>query len=94
MMSLCQRAGKMTTGEIVKELISKEKAHLVIIAENASDNTKKKIRNSCEYYNIPYVIRFTKEELSSAIGKYNRSVFAVTDKNFAEKLKTEMDLNM
>lgn len=93
-MSLCQRAGKMITGEIVGKLISGGKAELVIIAGDASDNTKRKFSNKCGHYNIPYIICSTKTELSSAIGKYNRSVFAVTDKSFADKLREEMNKNM
>ncbi len=94
LLSLCQRAGKMTTGEIVGELISRRNAKLIIIAGDASDNTKKKFINKCEHYNTAYIIYSTKAELSAAIGKYDRSVFAVTDKNFADRLISELKGNM
>ncbi|MDO5387928.1 MAG: ribosomal L7Ae/L30e/S12e/Gadd45 family protein [Clostridia bacterium] len=87
LLSLCQRAGKMVTGEDTVEInIKNGNGLLVIIAGDASENTKNKFVNKCKYYNVPYFICCTKEELSSCIGKYNRSVYAVTDKNFAEKL--------
>ena len=42
LLSLCQRAGKMKTGEdTVEKAIQKKEAKLVIIPEDASDNTKK-----------------------------------------------------
>ncbi len=93
MLSLCQRAGKMVTGEIVGKLISGGNAELVLIAEDASDNTKKKFINKCKHYNAAYVIYSTKAELSAAIGKYDRSVFAVTDKSFADKIVSEININ-
>ena len=91
LLSLCQRAGKMTSGPASEGLIAKGEAYFVIIAGDASDNTKKKYKNKCEYYNIPYLICSGKEELSCCIGKYDRSVFAITDKGFAQGLMTELD---
>lgn len=91
LLSLCQRSGNMATGEsVVENALQKNKAFLVIIPEDASDNTKKKFINKCKYYNIPIIITSTKEELSSAIGKYNRSSFAVINESFAESLKREL----
>ncbi len=88
LLSLCQRAGKMVTGEDTVEVnIKNGEALLVIIAEDASENTKNKFVNKCKYYNVEYFICSTKEELSRCIGKYNRSVYAVVDKNFAYKLR-------
>ncbi len=47
MIGLCQKAGQIQSGEFsVETAIKAGHAHLVIIAENASDNTKKKI---CEH---------------------------------------------
>lgn len=91
MLSLCQRAGKILTGEDTVEInIKSGDALLVIIADDASENTKNKFENKCKYYNIPYYIYSTKEELSSCIGKYNRSVYAIIDKGFAEKIGEEL----
>ena len=79
LLSLCQRAGKIVTGEDTVEInVKKGSAFLVIIAGDASENTKNKFVNKCKYYNVPYFICYTKEELSSCIGKYNRSVYAIT----------------
>lgn len=91
MLSLCQRAGKIVTGEDTVEInIKNGAALLVIIAGDASENTKNKFVNKCKYYNIEHCICETKEELSSCIGKYNRSVYAIIDENFAEKIRLEL----
>lgn len=91
MLSLCQRAGKIVTGEdTVEANVKSQTALLVLIAEDASENTKNKFMNKCKYYNIPYCICFTKEELSGCIGKFNRSVYAIVEKNFADKIRMEL----
>ncbi len=91
LLSLCQRAGKIVTGEDTVEInIKKGSAFLVIIAGDASENTKNKFVNKCKYYNVPYYTCYTKEELSGCIGKYNRSVYAITEVNFAKKLRMEL----
>lgn len=92
MMSLCQRAGKMITGEESVEIAMKSgQSLLVLIAGDASDNTKEKFVNKADFYNIPVVVTSTREELSNAIGKYNRTVFTVTDINFANKIMSEIE---
>ena len=87
MLSLCQRAGKLLTGsDTVEEAVKNGDALFVIIAENASDNTKKRFKNKCEYYNVSYVIKGESEEISRAIGKVNRTVAAICDENFANRI--------
>lgn len=88
MLSLCARAGKILSGsETVEQAIQKGEAILVIIAGDASDNTKKKFTNKATFYETDYIIVSEKEELSHSTGKYNQAVFAVTDKGFADKIK-------
>lgn len=91
LLSLCQRSGNLSSGEgTVEQKIQKKNAFLVIIAEDASDNTKKKFTDKCRFYNIPIVITSTKDELSSAIGKYNRSSFAICSQSFAQAIEKEL----
>lgn len=87
MLSLCQRAGKLVTGEDTVEIsIRKGGVYLVIIASDASDNTRTKFINKCRHYNIPYYVFSYKAELSRATGRFNRTVFGIADENFASKL--------
>ena len=87
LLSLCQRAGNLVSGEESTELALKsKKAELVIIAEDAADNTKNKFLNKAEFYNVNVVVYGRKEELSKCIGKFNRTVFAVVENcGFADR---------
>lgn len=86
-LGLAKRAGKVSTGEekcslAVKKGISK----LVIVACDASDNTKKSIIDSCKYYNIKYVVAGNKTELGKFTGESFRAVVSVNDDNFARAI--------
>ncbi len=61
-------------------------AGIVIIAKDASNNTKKRIINACSYYNVGYIIPdILSEELSKRIGKSSPSaVCAVFESGFAK----------
>ena len=46
LLGLCKRAGKLAAGEVAAEqAVRKKTAYLLILAEDASANTKKKFRN-------------------------------------------------
>ncbi|MCP8616483.1 L7Ae/L30e/S12e/Gadd45 family ribosomal protein [Salirhabdus salicampi] len=89
---LAFRAGKCTLGEeaIVRD-IKKQKISLLIIANDASNNTKKKLTDKCTYYKIPYVITDDRDTLSNAIGKSGRVAIGITDKGFAQKISTMLN---
>jgi len=89
-LGLCQRAGKLASGETgALSAVRDGSAELVIVAENASDNTKKKFSDSAAYYDKNIVIFGDKVELGRAIGKEERAVIAIKDSGFAKKI-TEM----
>ena len=84
---LATKAGKTVSGEWATEKAVKEqKAKLVIVAQDASDNTKKLFKNKCEYYNVMMITAGSKQELGSVTGKANRASLAVTDENFAKAI--------
>lgn len=87
LLGLAMRARKLISGEsFALTEIQSQRAHFVILASDASDNTKKKFLDKCHYYGIPISSHFTKEQISRAIGK-NRAVCAVSDKGFSAKLQ-------
>ena len=84
---LSKRAGKLSSGEAkVLEDIKSLKTFLVIISEDASENTLKKISDKCKSYKKPFIIFSDKETL----GKYSKKDYAVTlsvtDKNIANQI--------
>ena len=87
MIGLCMKAGKIKAGEFsVEQSVKAGESYLVIIAEDASDNTKKKFTNMCNYRELPFVIAYSKEELGRAIGKEMRATVSVNDENFAQSI--------
>ena len=55
MLGLAARGRKIESGEFSTEKAVKAgKAGLVIVAKDASDNTKKLFRNMCAFYEVPY----------------------------------------
>lgn len=86
-LGLIQRSGNLVTGEdTCASYIKKNAVKLVIVANDASDNTKKKFYDMTSHRNIKFVIYGDRESLSLAVGKVNRTVYAVSDKGFANKL--------
>ena len=86
-LGLAMKAGKVESGEFLTEKsIQDFKARLVIVASDASDNTKKKFKNSCKFYKVPYIEFGTKEIIGTAIGKQFRASIAISDAGFAKSI--------
>lgn len=91
MLGLAARSRNVVSGGFAtEEAVKSGKAYLVIIAEDASDNTRKKYSNMCGFYEVPYEYYSVKEILGHAIGKEERSCLAVTDKGFADSIQKHL----
>ncbi len=91
LIGLSMRAGKVKSGEFaVLEAIRKKTAKLVIVTEDASDNTKKQFGDKCKYYEIPMIFFGDKESLGHAIGKDVRTSLAITDFGLSESLRKNL----
>ena len=89
MLGLASKAGKLFSGEdVVRNAIRYNKIKLLIISQDASENTKKRFVNAAEYYKVPMKIWGDKEQLGSSIGKSNRSVVGIGDENFTNSIVT------
>ena len=92
LIGLATKAGKIASGEFQTENAVKDKtAYLVLVAEDASENTKKLFRDKCSFYQIPVYIAGTKEALGAAIGKEYRASVAVLDAGFATAIQKKLD---
>ncbi len=93
-LGLANRARKIISGE---ELVLKEvrsgKAKLVLLSEDASVNTTKRITDKTTYYNVPMRKVENRQQLGHAIGRDERVVVAVLDEGFAKKLRSMLDTN-
>ncbi|SDY70555.1 Ribosomal protein L7Ae [Evansella caseinilytica] len=88
-LGLIQRAGKLISGEeLVTKAIQKKKVFFVLVSEDASENTKKKILNKCDYYNIPCAVKGDRSSIGRAVGKEERVVIGVGDAGFAKMMRS------
>ena len=86
-LGLATKAGKLVSGDDTCErMIKSGKANLVIVAEDASENTRKAFIDSCNYRDIPIRLFGLKQLLGRYTGKDNRAVMAILDSGFAERL--------
>ena len=87
MLGFAQKAGKVFSGDATVEAkISKRGASLVIVASDAPENTKRKMKRLADQKRIPIKIFGEKCELGIAIGKSPRNVVLIMDAGFAGTL--------
>lgn len=92
LIGLATRARKVVSGEFGTEAeVKAGKAYLVIVATDASDNTKKKFKNMCAFRKLPIYICSDKVTLGHAMGKEFRASLAVLDKGFANEIKKHLE---
>ena len=92
LLSLATKAGKTASGEFCTEReVKSGGAALVIVAGDASDNTKKKFKNMCDYYHVPICFYRDKDTLGHAMGKEFRASLAILDEGFAKGIRKHMD---
>lgn len=104
---LAMKAGKLETGadricdEIRRHGIPSEddsikgySTHgIVVIASNASENTKKRIVNACKYYRVEYYISaLSQTDIADRIGKASAAACATFDRGFADGIRKAIAL--
>jgi len=93
LLGLAMRGRNLVSGEFQTiEAVKTQTAMLVIIAEDASANTKKLFTNKCTFYEIPVYEFGSKEELGRAIGKDMRSSLGVCDAGLAEAIVKQLEM--
>lgn len=91
LLSIAKKAGRIAAGEFQTEhAVKSGKASLVIVSQEASENTKKKFRNMCAFYEVPVYSYGTKVQLGAAIGCEFRASLAVTDEGLAKSLEKQL----
>ena len=71
--------------------MAKGKVKLMILAEDISENSRKKIMKEIRKYGVNHIEYGNSEELSHAVGASGRNVFAICDKGFAEAITKEIE---
>jgi ribosomal protein L7Ae-like RNA K-turn-binding protein len=89
---IAAKAGYLSSGEFMTEKVVKEgKAKLVIVASDASNNTKKMFTNMCTYYKVPIYFFGEKTQLGHAIGKEFRASLVLLDKGLADTVEKQLN---
>lgn len=92
LISLATKAGRAVSGEFSTEKeVKSGRASAVVVAKDASDNTKKKFQNMCDFYQVPIYFYADKDTLGHAMGKEFRASLAILDTGFAKGMKKAMD---
>lgn len=95
LLGIAMRGRNVVSGEFQSlEAIKKGSAMLVIIAEDASDNTKKMFSDKCSFYEVPVFRYGTKEALGKAIGKDFRSSVCVCDAGLADAIIKQLKVEL
>ena len=94
-LGLAQKAGQIASGEFsAEQAVKSGRAFLLIVAEDASDNTKKKMTNLAAFYEGPFYCYGSKEELGRCIGEEYRAMAAVLNQGFAKSIQKQLDNTM
>jgi len=85
LLSIAMKGRNIASGEYqTMEAIKTGTAWVVLVATDASDNTKKLFTDKCSFYEVPVFQYGTKESLGRAIGKDFRSNIAVCDEGLSK----------
>lgn len=91
MISIAAKSRSVVSGEFATEKAVKTgKAFLVIVSEEASDNTKEMFKNMTDFYGVPIYYYGSKEDLGRCIGKQFRASLAITDENLANAVENKL----
>lgn len=86
-LGLIYRAGKIKTGgETCKKIIKKGNGYVLLLANDASNNTQKEFKYQAERHNLVIIDQFSKEELSAIFGRLNVAVGVVVDEKMSQWL--------
>lgn len=92
LLGLAKRAGKLVAGEesCFKAIRSRE-AELVILAADASENTKKKYRDKCQFYRTPLIAAGDRRAIGKALGRAEQVAVAISDAGFARSIRASLE---
>ena len=96
LLGLARRANKITIGDNVLPILNTKKYKFIIIATDASDNTKKRWIDKCNFYQSEYIVYATKDLLGQSIGMNDVAVIGLFEPKLIAKVKSllkEGDVN-
>ena len=86
-LGIAQKAGKAVSGDFaVQDALRKGKVKLLLIAKDASENSRKRLINFCDEHGIKTVDVLDREQLGRSLGKAPRSAVGLMDNNFVKMI--------
>jgi len=87
LIGIAQRAGKTSSGTMAaRTSLIRNRACVLLMSKDISDNTKDLLVKSCEKQNIPCIILGSKYELGTSIGKAYRVAVTINDAGMADAI--------
>src|SRR5699024_10335373 len=94
LIGLAFKAGKCVVGEEnILNSIRLNKVKLLLISNDCSENTAKRLTDKCKPFAIPYMEADSREMLGQAIGKPARFAIAVIHKGSAKGIKDKLSFH-
>lgn len=91
MLGIATKSGKVVSGEFSTErAVKTRRAYLVIVSEDASQNTAKMFTDMTKFHGVPMYRFGTREELGKSVGKEFRVSLAVIDKGLAQAVEKKL----
>lgn len=88
-----RKSGSLVTGyETCIQMIKRNRIKLLIVAEDASEKTKEKFQKLADHNQVEIHVFGKTDELSAMAGLENRSIFGLTDSNFAKAIVKEIEI--
>ena len=95
LLSMAQRAHRIVSGAFaVEKAMQEQQAVFLIIAADASEESKQRYLANANKYNVPYAECLDRETLGACLGKECRAVAALLDEGFATKLRELLEGTM
>jgi ribosomal protein L7Ae-like RNA K-turn-binding protein len=87
MLGLAARAGAVITGtERVREAARADSLHMVLVAGDASDNSRDKLLPLLDARRIAYAVVYDRTALGGAVGRAPLSALGITEKKLADRV--------
>lgn len=87
LIGFAQKSNKVVSGTTtVKANFAKKNIKLIIISEDAPENTIQKWQKYCFEQSIPMIVMLTKLQLGLTLGKSPRYILGITDEDFAKAI--------
>lgn len=91
MIGFAKRSGNLANGFTAVTIhLKKRKARLVMMSEDLSDDSRRKITNLCRTTNTPFYIHGSRDEIGRAIGREESTVIAILDTKFAKIVEEQL----